>query len=145
MARVKIDPPAKFPFFIAIPIRITDINYGDHVGNDTILSIVHEARVKFYQHLGYTELNFGGAGTIMSDAAIEYKDQIYYGDEVTVSVAVGEISKVGFELFYKIEKKTADKKQTTAALVKTGIICYNYDLKKIIPVPAKAVEKITSL
>ena len=145
MARVKIDPPDKFPFSTNIPIRITDINYGDHVGNDTVLSIVHEARVKFYQHLGFSELNFGGVGTIMSDAAIEYKDQIYYGDEVTVSVAVGEITKVSFELFYKLEKKTADRKQATAALVKTGIICYNYDLKKITSIPAKALEKITNL
>ena len=145
MARVKIDPPAKFPYSTTIPIRITDINYGGHVGNDTVLSIVHEARVKFYQHLGFTELNFGGVGTIMSDAAIEYKDQIYYGDEVTVSVAVAGITKISFELFYELEKRTADGKQTIAALVKTGIICYNYDLKKIVPIPAKAVEKITSL
>lgn len=145
MARVKVVPPDKFPFSITIPVRITDVNYGGHVGNDTVLSIVHEARVKFYQHLGFTELNFGGVGTIMSDAAIEYKDQIYYGDEVIVSVAVGEITKISFELFYKLERRNPDGKQTTAALVKTGIICYNYDLKKIVPIAAKAIEKITSL
>lgn len=145
MARVKIDPPPKFPFLTTIPIRITDVNYGGHVGNDTVLSIVHEARVKFYQHLGFTELDFGGVGTIMNDAAIEYKDQIYYGDEITVSVAVGEITKISFELFYKLEKKSADGNQTTAALAKTGVICYNYDQKKIVPIPAKVVEKITSL
>lgn len=145
MARVKIDPPARFPFSTTIPVRITDINYGGHVGNDTILSIVHEARLKFFQHLGFTELNFGGVGTIMSDAAIIYKEQLYYGDEIPVSVAVGEMTKFSFEIFYKLEKRSSDGKQTTAALVKTGIICYNYDLKKIVPIPAKAVEKITSL
>jgi len=80
MARIKIDLPDKFSFSTNIPIRITDINFGGHVGNDTILSIIHEARAKFFAHCGYTELDFGGAGTIMSDVAIEYKDQIYYGD-----------------------------------------------------------------
>ena len=145
MARIKIDLPAKFSYSTNIPIRITDINFGGHVGNDTILSIVHEARAKFIQHLGYDELNFWGVGTIMSDVAIEYKDQIYYGDEILASVAVGEITKVAFDLFYKLEKITADRKQTTVALAKTWMVCYDYDLKKVAAIPGKAIEKITSL
>jgi acyl-CoA thioesterase FadM len=145
MARIKIDLPAKFSFSTNIPIRITDINFGGHVGNDTILSIVHEARAKFFQHLGYDELNFWGVGTIMSDVAIEYKDQIYYGDEILASVAVGEITKVAFDLFYKLEKRAADGKQTTVALAKTWMVCYDYDLKKVVAIPEKAIKKITNL
>jgi acyl-CoA thioesterase FadM len=145
MARIKIDLPAKFSYSTNIPIRITDINFGGHVGNDTILSIVHEARAKFIQHLGYDELNFWGVGTIMSDVAIEYKDQIYYGDEILASVAVGEITKVAFDLFYKLEKITANRKQATVALAKTWMVCYDYDLKKVVAIPEQAIKKITSL
>ena len=145
MARIKIDLPPKFSFSTIIPIRITDINFGGHVGNDTILSIVHEARAKFFQQLGYDELNFWGVGTIMSDVAIEYKDQIYYGDEVLASIAVGEITKVAFDLFYKLEKRSANGKQAIAALAKTWMVCYDYDLKKVAAIPEKAIEKITSL
>jgi acyl-CoA thioester hydrolase len=145
MARIKIDLPPKFSFSANIPIRITDINFGGHVGNDTILSIVHEARAKFFRHLGYDELNFWGVGTIMSDVAIEYKDQIYYGDEILASVAVGEITKVAFDLFYKLEKRSVDGKQATVALAKTWMVCYDYDLKKVAAIPEKAIEKITSL
>jgi len=145
MARVKIDLPGKFLFSTNIPIRITDINFGGHVGNETILSIVHEARAKFFQHLGYDELNFWGVGTIMSDVAIEYKDQIYYGDDVFASVTIGEITKVAFDLFYKLEKRLADGKLATVALAKTWIVCYDYDLKKVAAIPEKAIDKITSL
>jgi acyl-CoA thioesterase FadM len=145
MARIKIDLPAKFSFSTNIPIRITDINFGGHVGNDTILSIIHEARAKFFTHCGYTELDFGGVGTIMSDVAIEYKDQIYYGDEILASVAVGEITKVAFDLFYKLEKITANRKQATVALAKTWMVCYDYDLKKVVAIPEQAIKKITSL
>ena len=144
MARIKIDLPAKFSFSTNIPIRITDINFGGHVGNDTILSIIHEARAKFFQHLGYDELNFGGVGTIMSDVAIEYKDQIYYGDEVLASVAVGEITKVAFDLFYKLEKRSANGKKSTVALAKTWMVCYDYDKKKVAAIPEEAIKKITS-
>ena len=145
MARIKIDLPAKFSFSTNIPIRITDINFGGHVGNDTILSIVHEARAKFIQHFGYDELNFWGVGTIMSDVAIEYKDQIYYGDEIIASVAVGEITKVAFDLFYKLEKRSVEGKQTTVALAKTWMVCYDYNLKKVAAIPKQAIEKITGL
>lgn len=142
MARIKIDRPDKFPFTTNIPIRITDINYGGHVGNDTILSIIHEARARFFDHLGYTELKFAGVGTIMSDVAIEYKNQVYYGEEIISSIAIGEISKVGFDLFYKLEKKLQDGKLIPVALAKTWIVCYDYDLKKVVAIPEKAISML---
>ena len=62
MARVKIELPDSFQFTTEITIRITDLNYGGHVGNDTVLSIIHEARMQFLRHYGHTEMNFGGIG-----------------------------------------------------------------------------------
>ena len=145
MARIKIDLPGKFLFTANIPVRITDINFGGHVGNDTILSIVHEARAQFFTHCGFTELDFAGAGTIMSDVAIEYKNQTYYGDIILASVAVGEITKVAFDLFYKLEKKSAEGRLVPVAFAKTWMVCYNYDLKKVIAIPQEALEKIKGL
>ena len=53
MARIKIDLPGKFVFSTKIPVRITDINFGGHVGNDTILSIVHETSAQFFKNCVY--------------------------------------------------------------------------------------------
>jgi acyl-CoA thioesterase FadM len=145
MARIKIDLPSKFLFTTTIPVRITDVNFGGHVGNDTILSLVHEARAQFFTHCGYTELDFAGAGTIMSDVAIEYKNQTYYGDKIIASVAVGEITRVAFDLFYKLEKKSPDGHLISVAFAKTWMVCYDYDLKKVIMIPEEAVKKITNL
>ena len=61
MARIKIDLPSKIAFSTNIPVRITDLNYGGHVGNDTVLTIIHEARMQFLANAGYTEMKFGGA------------------------------------------------------------------------------------
>lgn len=137
MARIKIDIPDLFSFKTKIPVRITDINYGGHVGNDTILSLLHEARMQFLHHYGYTEMNVAGVGLIMSDAAIEFKSELFYGDVVLISVAVADISKVSFELFYKAEKEV-NGKSVTVALAKTAMICYDYSLKKITALPAEA-------
>ena len=62
MAKNKILVPGHFNFSCQIPVRITDINYGGHVGNDTVLSIIHEARMQFFKSMGYTEMDFGGDG-----------------------------------------------------------------------------------
>ncbi len=141
MARTKIQLPGNFSFSCSIPVRITDINYGGHVGNDTILSIIHEARMQFLQSLGYTEMEFAGAGMIMSDAAIEFKSELFYGDTVIVFVTIGEISKISFGLFYKLEKEMAGKKVLVAA-AKTGMICYDYGKKKIVAIPEEARGKL---
>jgi acyl-CoA thioesterase FadM len=144
MSRIKIQLPDQFSFSCSIPIRITDMNYGGHAGNDTILSLVHEARMQYLQSLGYTEMKFAGAGLIMADAAIEFKNELFYGDTVIASVAVMEISKIGFDLVYKLEsfQQVQGDNKVLAAIAKTGIICYDYEKKKIIAVPQEARVKL---
>ncbi|MES1221484.1 MAG: thioesterase family protein [Bacteroidota bacterium] len=134
MGRIKIELPEKFSFVTVIPIRITDLNYGNHVGNDAVLSIIHEARVQFLKQHGFTELDAGGVGLIMNDVAIEFKNEIFYGDAIKVSVAAGEFSKIGFDIFYKLEKESAEK-SNVAATAKTGMVCYNYESGKVVAVP----------
>jgi acyl-CoA thioester hydrolase len=143
MARIKIDLPEHFSFTTVIPIRITDLNYGNHVGNDTVLSIMHEARVQFLQHHRYKELDLAGVGLIMSDVAIEFKSEIFYGDIIKASVIASEFSRVGFDIFYRLEKQT-DGKDIIVAIAKTGMVCYNYELKKIALVPLGVKEKLIS-
>lgn len=144
MSRIKLALPSSFSFTCLVPVRISDINYGNHVGNDAILSIIHEARMQYLRNLGYTELNFGGIGMIMADVAIEFKAELFYGETVIVSVAVEEISRIGFSLVYKLEKQTGDKIVLVAA-AKTGMLCYDYAAKKIVSVPAEALGKIKGL
>jgi acyl-CoA thioester hydrolase len=143
MPRIKVELPAKFPFTTNIPVRITDLNYGGHVGNDTVLSLIHEARVQFLKHYGYEELNIGGAGLIMSDVAIEFKNELFYGDMITASVTANEFSKVAFDICYKLEKITPGNTQLVA-VAKTGMVCYDYDKKKIVPVPSEVISKMSS-
>jgi acyl-CoA thioester hydrolase len=134
MARIKIELPVSFQFTAIIPIRITDLNYGGHVGNDTVLSVIHEARMQFLHQHGYTEMNFAGVGMIMSDVAIEFKSELFYGDIVEASVAIVSISRVAFELCYKLEKEV-NKNLLVVAVARTGMVCYNYEKKKITAVP----------
>ena len=140
MARVKIELPEKFIFKTEIPIRINDINYGGHLGNDAVLSIAHEARLRFLKQHNFTELNAGGAGIIMVDAAVQYKAEGFYGDIIIVEIAVTEITGVGCDFVYRCTNKNTG---TVIAIVKTGIVFYDYDRKKVVPVPEKFISVLT--
>jgi acyl-CoA thioester hydrolase len=141
MARIKIDLPVNFSFSCQVPVRITDINYGGHVGNDTVLSIIHESRMQYFNNFGYSEMNFAGVGMIMSHVAIEFKHELFYGDTVLASVAAVEFSRIGFELVYKLEKETGGLRKMVA-LARTGMVCYDYEKKKIVGVPEEARVKL---
>jgi acyl-CoA thioester hydrolase len=138
MTRIKIELPERFVFSTKIPIRITDLNYGGHVGNDTVLSLIHEARVQFLKSHDYEELNLEGVGLIMSDVGIEFKAELFYGDIVTAFVAAASFSRAGFDLFYKLIRE-----ETIVAIAKTGMICYNYDIRKVVSIPVKAKERLS--
>jgi acyl-CoA thioester hydrolase len=143
MERVKVHLPEKFPFSTTIRIRITDLNYGGHVGNDSFLSLVHEARQQFLRHFGYAELNFAGTGLIMADVAIEYKQELNYGDEIKISVAASGFDRIGFDIFYLLEI-VSENGNTIAGKVKTGMICFDYSTKKKVAVPTEAIERIVA-
>lgn len=141
MPKTRLQLPEGFSFTTQIPIRVTDLNYGGHVGNDAILSLIHEIRVQFLVHHGYEEFNLAGAGLIMTDVAIEFRSELFYGDILRASVAAAEFSRVGFDLYYKLEKKAAEK-MVSVAFARTGMICYDYKLKKIISVPKEVCTKL---
>ena len=136
MARIKITIPGNTIASVVIPVRITDINYGNHLGNDALVSIIHEARVQWLTINNYTELNVDGVGLIMSDLAIEYINESFYGDDLLISIAAGEISRVSFELYYMVQVKR-NEKIILIARAKTGLVCYDYTGKKVAAVPGK--------
>lgn len=136
MARVKLKIPENSVALLTIPVRITDINYGNHLGNDAFVSIIHEARMQWLLQHGYTELNIEGSGLILADLVIEFKNEGFYGDIIKVNIAAGEITKVSFELYYQLYTKR-NEQPIILALAKTGMVSYDYSLKKVIGIPEK--------
>jgi len=143
MNRIKIDLPETFLFATTLRIRVTDLNYGGHVGNDSFLSLIQEARQQFLLSHGYRELSIAGVGLIMADVAIEFKKELNYGDEVKISVAASGFDKLGFDLLYKMEV-VQDQQLMLAGKAKTGMMCYDYTLKKKTVVPEEVITKLSA-
>lgn len=138
MARIKLELPQALPFQTKISIRVTDLNYGDHLGNDALLGLIHEARVRFLRSLGYSEKDVEGVGLLMADCAIVYTAQGLLGEEITFQVGVGDWSRVGCDLFYLMIKADG----TELARAKTGIVFFDYALGKVRPVPPGFLRKL---
>ena len=143
MERIRVNLPQQFTFSTIIKVRITDLNYGGHVGNDSFLSFVHEARQQFLNHFGYTELDVENVSLIMADAALEFKKELSYQDEVKISVSATGFDKYGFDIFYKLEV-IIDGDFVLAGKAKTGMMCYDYNRKKLMAVPEQVRSRLLS-
>lgn len=139
MARVKIALSPAFFFSTAVPVRITDLNYGAHLGNDALLSILHEARVQGLAHLGAAEFDAATKlGFIMADVAIEYKAEAFYGDVLRIDMGTADAGKYGFDLVYQV--KNQDGKEIARA--KTGMLAFDYNTRKLRGLPEELATKL---
>lgn len=134
MARIKIEFPENYKGAFIIPIRITDINYGNHTGNDSVVAIIHEARMQFLQQNNFTEMNAAGTALIMNELFVEFKNESFYKDILEVKIFIGEISKVSFEIFYSLSVKR-NQQEILIARAKTGMVCFDYTNKKVVHIP----------
>lgn len=143
MGRVKIKFPEQKPLItVVLPVRISDVNYGGHMGNDSVLSIIHEARMQLLHSWGYTELDAGGNSLIMADVMIAYKGQAYYADMLTVIVYVEEITEYSFDLLYLISTIRNEVK-TDIAHAKTAMVCFDYKVNKVTEITKTLKGRLT--
>lgn len=139
MPRIKVNLPENFLFSTEIHVRITDLNYGAHLGNDALLGILHEARVRFLQHVGSMEVDRAtGKGHIMADVAIEYKGEAFHGDVLRIDMAANDFSRYGFDLVYWVRNQDGRE----IARAKTGMLAFDYNTRKLLPLTEEYTQRL---
>ncbi len=141
MEKIRINFPAYVQFETELQVRITDLNYGAHVGNNVILGLAHEARVQYLNFMGSRgEIDLGdGAGIIMADAAIVFRAEIFYPEILVVQLSANHVTERSFDLYYRFLLK---KDGREAALAKTGIVCFDYQKRRPASLPNEFRVKI---
>lgn len=139
MAKTKLLLPDKKLFSTLIKVRISDINYGNHVGNDAFVSILHEARLQWLIKNNYTELDIGNAGLIMAALTVEFKSEAFYKDEIIVEVFCGDVTSASFELYYQL-KTIRNNEEITLANAKTDMVCFDYEKRKVTALPTLFIQ-----
>ena len=141
MARIKLDLPENLPFKMNLIVRVTDLNYENHLSDEVYLSYMHEARMQYFATFGYSEMNVGGASIIMGDAAIVFKKECFYGDQLTIEVMAAEFGLRSFELYYRFIKTQTGELVCEA---KTGMVCFDYVQRKTVNVPEEFIRLVSS-
>ncbi|HRF43232.1 MAG TPA: thioesterase family protein [Candidatus Competibacteraceae bacterium] len=140
MARIKLDLPADYSFTTELRIRITDVNYGGHLGNDAMLGLLHEARVRFLKHHGFSELDIGGCGLIMTDSALVYKSEAFPGETLVIAIALADFNKYGCDFMYRVTEKVSGRE---VARAKTGIVFFDYAKRAVQKIPQLFLDQFS--
>ena len=143
MPKIKLSEKSDYCFRYQTILKIRDINYANHLSNDAVVSLLNEARIDMFKKIGCTESALGepGTGIVIADLVVNYKNQGYLGDEISIYSDIGEIQQKSFRIFYKMEKG-----DDLMVLAETGIVVYDYQNKQIATVPKvflKALEQWT--
>jgi len=139
--RVKLKIPSFFHFQTLLTIRVSDLNYGGHLGNDSFLTLAHESRVQFLKSINMTERDFFGRSLIMSDSIVIYKSQGFLGDEVIIKISIINCRTHGFQLFYLFQKK---EDEVDLAHIQTSMVFYDYKEGKITSFPQSFTNYLKS-
>lgn len=139
MARINIELPEHFPFSTRLQVYTSHINRAGHVDNAQLLTLVSEARQRFFNALGYTETLVEGIGIVIADAAVQYLSEAFHGEELTIEVATADFNKYGCDLVYRIREAGGGR---DVARVKNGIVFYDYEARKIRPVPGEFLRRV---
>src|SRR5208283_892189 len=109
MPRVTIDLPSVLAFSTEIPICIGHINYGQHLDNAALISLVSEARVRYLKSMGYSELDIEGCRIVVADAAVQYKSEAFHGEVLVFEMAATDFNKYGCDLAYRVTEKISGR------------------------------------
>ena len=133
MARLRLDLPTTFPFATELTVRVTDLNYGGHLGHDRLLALLHEARVRFLRLHGLTEAKCDGAGLVVGDAALVYKAEAFGGDVLRIEIALAEIERVGCGMYYRVPRPADGRLMAQARI---GLVFLDPATRRPTAVPA---------
>jgi 4-hydroxybenzoyl-CoA thioesterase len=132
MARIHIDLPGRFAFSTELTLYLSHLNYTGHLDNALLLTLVSEARARYFASLGYTEMNVDGIGIVVADAAVQYRSEAFHGEVMVVSMAAADFSKRGCDLLWRMDDNASRRE---VARGKTGIVFFDYGVRQVATVP----------
>jgi YbgC/YbaW family acyl-CoA thioester hydrolase len=138
MPRVEIELPGRFTFSTELEVRVSDLNYGNHLGNDAVLVLLQEARRRYLRSLGADEIGTDGIGFVIADSAVVYRAQAFYAERLRVELAAAEFQSRSCTFFYKVSKPGGE----TVAEARTGVVCFDFKAQKTVSFPPALLEKL---
>ncbi|KRW61729.1 thioesterase family protein [Pseudomonas sp. TTU2014-080ASC] len=143
MARLTLKlPEDQFCYSTQLTVRVTDINAANHLGNDSMISMISEARARFLFDFGIEDASADGVGIIVTDLATMYRAEAHARDQLLFEVGVMDFNKYGGDIIFRITRPADD---TLIALAKSGFVFFNYKLGKVTAMPEAFIKAFPSV
>jgi acyl-CoA thioesterase FadM len=131
MARLKLQfPEDQYCYSTLLDVRVSDINNGNHLANDSMISMLSEARARFLFEFGVRETE--GDGIIVTDLATTYRAEAHARDQLLFEVGVMDFNKYGGDITFRVSRPLD---QTLIAMAKYGFVFFNYGSGQVVPMP----------
>ena len=138
MPRIQFELPAHFSFSTELQVYISHVNQGGHLDNAQLLTLVSEARLRFFQSLGYRESSIDGLGIVVGDIVAQYRSEAFHGETLRVEMAADDFNKYGCDFVWRLAVGERE-----VARGKHGIVFFDYAVRKPTAAPAAFVAKVT--
>ncbi len=144
MPRVKIDEHRSYPFSTDLKVRVSDLNYGAHLGYDSILGLVHQARVEMFDGMGVTEIDLGDGrtGLVAADLVVTYQGEAFVNDVLEIAILPMEVGPISFRLAYRVRHAKNGK---SVALMEIGFAAFDYEKRCLARLPDVFKDGLVSM
>lgn len=122
-------------YITTISVLVNHTSYGNHLGYDSLLSILQEARMRWLKTISpdLSEINIdGNVALLVKDLAVTYESEAHHGDELTIEMSVADTSKTSFIIKYQVLNKTTNKNLASAS---TTLVCFDTNKSKVVKIP----------
>ncbi|APH07089.1 acyl-CoA thioesterase [Bacillus weihaiensis] len=116
-----------------VRVRFCETDALGHVNNTSYFIYLEEARVQFFEEIGYG-MKTDDWTFILASTKCDFIDQAYFNQELTISTEVSKIGNKSFHLAHSIVDKLTDE---VIARGEAILVYYQFDLNKSIPIPTE--------
>ena len=142
MPRLQFDLPDRLPFTTEVQIYASHLNWAEHLDNAQLLTLVGEARVRFFRWLGYGGPDVDGASLVVADQLVLYRSEAFHGETLRVAMAAQDFNRCGFDLAWQaLETRSARE----VARGKLGIVFTDPATRRATSLPAGFRTRVEEL
>lgn len=127
-------------FVVDIPLRWGDMDAMSHLNNVIYFRLMEEARIRWFQQLGFSTLPTGEA-PILAHVSCDFVRAMTYPGTALVRQIVTRVGRSSVEMSLSIEKE--GELGVAYATGRSVIVWYDYGTGKSMPWPEAVREAIT--
>jgi len=139
MPRIQFELPQSFPYSTEMQIYISHVNQGGHLDNAQLLTLVSEARVRFFKWLGYRESDVEGHAVLVGDLVAQYKSEGFHGETMRVEMAPSDSNKYGFDIVFRMTETVSARE---VARGKIGVVFVDKVRRTVALIPALLKDRL---